>query len=810
MAKRRSPKSKKQSQTPTEPRPLLIERLADASLIASLFMILAFAEIRFEGFETEKAAILPIFGGIILASHIARFARNHHIPWGDLFLNPVIVGVIGVTLVSLVSSIFSLSPARSWIGEAERLSGLLTFLVYILIFRQAVFAYRRLTPLLMPILITVGIPMSLSVYVSRFSEGIDRPGSTTGNPNYLSGWIAMVLIILGVQLFIQFRRWERPYSFRQWATLALVLGSMLVMLGAVFVVRSRAALLSLGLGSIVTIALVLVIAQQRRLLMGFFALTLIGGTIYGIISLALPQQTKNQIPILRVFHFGDSRRNELWTGALSVISQQADPMFTITGEPDPNAGIRPLIGYGLSVIPQTQGRFGATTHQNQFVGSYHNLIYDTIVMIGSIGVTMWAVVYLGAMYAVQKVLGVIRESDLWFWLGFLAISSILGILIIPSLFPNATTTMVLPIGASLGIVFGNFLWIIGQFLRLPKEKPTELFNKLTDTNILLAGLLGVMIARWVDLQFGFVQSASEPLWWTLLGIMVGWILHHEKSDEPDTEAHPIAKPIHWQLTTLTTGVLIFYGFGNSILSAGYNHTVGLDRIILLVVALVIVGYLGAMVAVRGRENSLSSLIGGLTIVLWIIMAVFKQTIASTSGTLFDNAINPISAESLPKPFFLLSLVGVMMVIFVLLSWTFGENRRFQINQLWSIALASILFLAGLLYYMSDYTSSTLHFAGTEFLRQNEVQPLEVADNVLEAGIQLDPTNARMRIHWVATMTQLHILAGRPDFVEDINQNVQSLFVYEPYFNNTIEWQQFADFYETNIGLPLASALSSTD
>ena len=810
MAKRRSAKSKKQNQPPAEPRPLLIERLADASLIASLFMILAFAEIRFEGFETEKAALLPIFGGIILASHIARFARNRSIPWGHLLLNPVIVGVIGVTLVSIVSTIFSLSPARSWIGEAERLSGLLTFLVYILIFSQAVVAYRRLTPLLIPILITAGIPMSLSIYVSRFSQGIDRPGSTTGNPNYLSGWIAMALIILGIQLFIQFRRWERPYTFRQWAYVALVIGSMLIMFGAVLVVRSRAALLSLGIGSIVTIALILVLAQQRRLLMGFFALTLLGGTVYGIISLTLPQQTKNENPILRVFSFGDSRRNELWTGALSVISQQADPMLTVTGEPDPNAGLRPLIGYGLSVIPQTQSRFGATTHQNQFVGSFHNLIYDNIVMIGSIGVTMWAVIYLGAMYAVQKVLGVVRESDLWFWLGFLAISAILGILIFPSLFPNATTTMVLPIGASLGIVFGNFLWIIGQFLRLPKDQPKALSSNLTDTNILLAGLLGVMIARWVDLQFGFVQSASEPLWWTLLGIMVGWILHQDNGDEPDTESHPIAKPSHWQLATLTTGVLIFYGFGNTILGEIYNHTVGLDRLVFLVITLVIVGYLGAMLAVRGRETRLSPLIVGLTVVLWIIMAVFKQTIASTSGTLFDNAINPVSPASLPTPFFLLSLVGVMMVVFVLLSWTFGENRRFQIPQRWSIALASILFLAGLLYYISDYTSSTLHGAGIAFLNQNEAQSLEVADNALEAGIQLDPTNARMRIHWVATMTQLHALTGRPDFEADISQNVSNLFVYEPYFNNTIEWQQFADFYETTIGIPLSLSMGAVE
>ena len=127
MAKSKRKNRKRRSQNTVQSmseRPLLIERLADAALIAAVFTILAFSEIRFEGFETEKAALIPIFGGIILASHISRFFRHRDIAWKDVLLNPVVIGVIGIIITSTISSLLGFSPARSWFGEAERLSGL--------------------------------------------------------------------------------------------------------------------------------------------------------------------------------------------------------------------------------------------------------------------------------------------------------------------------------------------------------------------------------------------------------------------------------------------------------------------------------------------------------------------------------------------------------------------------------------------------------------------------------------------------------------------------------------------------------------
>lgn len=858
-SKRKSRRAKQQPtiapSNPTE-RPLLIERLADAALIAALFTVLAFSEIRFEGFETEKTALIPIFGGIILASHIARFLKHRDIPWKQYLLNPMVIGVIGIIVTSTISSLLGFSPIRSWFGEAERLSGLQSLLIYLLIFSQAVVSAERVTPLLTPIIISISAPLCLSVLWAQFIQGVYRPGSTTGNPNYLSSWLVMSMLVLIILLFIRIRRitgeWNwillpqflfapllipipiicwtiykrvkdirYGWTWRDWSYLLLVLFMLVFMTVTILAVGSRAALLSYAIGGMTAVGIMLVIARQRRLLILFSGVVIIAGATYVGISTVTPNDLKSQI---RVLSLGDSRRQELWGGAVSVIGQQSDPYYLLDGTPDSLASLRPMIGYGLSVIPQTQGRIGATSHKNQFIGSYHNHIFDYIVMTGYPGMLVYVVFYLGAIAMTLRLLRLIRD-DMFRWLMVIVMFGLLGTLVAPALFPRADFLNVVPIGLSLGVLAGNFVWIAGQAYRRTdyekakiddsSDEPVEVIpTQISDRQILLAGLLGVIILRWVDIQFSFVQSASEPMFWALAGLFLGhyYKLRFPSSQTTDEESEnidviPTARPIDWQVAVLATGLMIFYGFGITVASNVYNHRIGLERIPFFIGLLVLVGYSMTYLVTSSQQriNWVFGLI--ITPLVWFGMWLAKSIISSTAGMAFDNTlkIETIPESGIFTTFFLLSLTGVVMVVIMLVVWTLYDNWRVKVQYPVAVGGMIILGLVGMSFYVSNYTSATAHAVGIGFMeeggRTEDIIPYRIAESAFQVGTSLDPTNARLRAHYLGMMTQQQAIMpnSRPTFAQDIETNARILVQYEPYFIHTLEWEQFSTFHERAFG-----------
>lgn len=832
-------------------RPLLIERLADAALIVALFTILAFSEIRFEGFETEKTALIPIFGGIILASHLTRLFKNRDIPWKQYLLNPLVIGVIGIIVTSSVATILGFSPIRSWFGEAERLSGLQTLLIYFLIFSQAVVAAERLTPLLTPIIITISAPLCLSVLWAQFIQGLFRPGSTTGNPNYLSSWLVMSMLMLVVLLFIRIRKatgewnwillpqllfaplllpipvicltiYQRVkdvrygWTWKDWAYLLLILLMLVLMTFTILAVGSRAALLSYAVGGVTSVGIMLVLARQRQLLIMFSGAVIILGVAYVTASNLAPRELKSAV---RILSLGDSRRQELWGGAVSVLSQQSEPFYLADGTPDSLASLRPVIGYGLSVIPQTQGRFGATTHKNQFVGSYHNHIFDYIVMTGYPGMLAYVLMYLGAIAMTLQQLLLIR-GDLFRWLMVLTMFGLLGTLVTPSLFPGADFLNVVPIGVSLGVLAGNFVWIAGQAYRksdYEKDKtglnvdiaPT-LTAHISDRQILLAGLLGVIILRWVDIQFAFVQAASEPMFWALAGLFLGhyYKLKFATNENEDADVIHDARPIDWQVAVFATGIMIFYGFGVTVSSSIYNHKIGIERIPFFMGLLVLVGYAGSylMINVQHRVNWV---IASITPAVWFVMWFIKSTIANGAGNTFDNtlAIQSVPESGVFSTFFQLSLTGVVMVVFMLVLWTLYDNWRVKIQYPIGILGAVVLGLVGVAFYTSNYTSATAHAVGIGFMeegaRSQDEQAFLISDSAFRVGTNLDNSNARMQIHYLGMLTQQKAILpdSNPTFTEEIESRTETLLQNEPYFIHTLEWGQFSGFHERVFGKP---------
>ena len=116
-----------------------------------------------------------------------------------------------------------------------------------------------------------------------------------------------------------------------------------------------------------------------------------------------------------------------------------------------------------------------------------------------------------------------------------------------------------------------------------------------------------MILRWVDVQFAFVQAASEPLFWCLAGLFLGhyYKLKFGSQDTANETQDEIqeARPIDWQMGVLAAGVMILYGFGVTIQSQIYNHEIGAYRIPFFILILLFAGYGGVFFVKNALRNS---------------------------------------------------------------------------------------------------------------------------------------------------------------------------------------------------------------
>ena len=461
-----------------------------AALIGALFTVLAFQELRIEGYETEKAALLLMFGALLLYSN----AKSPLMP------DPVFIGVLIVLLATTLSTVLSLSPTRSFWGSDDRRHGLLTLVVYVLIFLQAKQNVSRLVPKLLPVLVCCALPMSLFAIQSHFGLGVLRPGSTTGNPNYLSSWLVLSLIGLPSYWRGQSRRVQ------------MFLGvTMLCIIMALVLAASRGALAALGAGIATALLLWTATTRSRR---GLISVSIIVGVLTAAIGVGVQLAGSS-----RIFQIDDPFRMGVWASAVDVFGQAHVPLTDVYGTPDTWARFRHIVGYGPDMIAQLQSRVGDVPGfptQEVFINSFHNFIFETWATTGTLGLVGWLIVYIGIIYVALKALGLLRLGALPPLLIGLGLGIVVGNIVVNLIYP-APPSALFPLGTGLGLVFGLWIWLIYRTVHYsPKET-----SRTSQHQAMLIGLSSAMVVRWVDVQFGFVQVASEPLWWVMLGLLAG-------------------------------------------------------------------------------------------------------------------------------------------------------------------------------------------------------------------------------------------------------------------------------------------------
>ncbi|MCL4250312.1 MAG: hypothetical protein KJ065_19335 [Anaerolineae bacterium] len=735
-------------------------------ILAMPFALLLFQEARFEGYESEKSGFLIFLSLIIIASWQGK--RR----WRAWRLNPLVVSVLAYFVTQALSTVFSLSPTSSLWGDPQRSQGLISLCAYILLFLQCVRAGQELSQQIIPVLICVTAPICVFSIVERIGFDITRPGSTAGNPNYLSSSLILILLFLIPQVY-SLRISRLPARRARFVFLALIIG----LVGTALILSgSRGALVGLFGGIVVSILSFGAILRRRSYVIG--AVSLLGGVVlsYGLIAAHVnPSLTDAQ----RIFQPTDEFRMTTWQVSQDLLRRQSKPLVSFDDQKDPRAWLRPIIGYGLETLPQLQTRLGTPYGENRYFDSTHNLVFDTLLTSGRMGLFAISAVFLSAVAWISFRLGLLSRRSVALLSVLELVCIVAGAQLAPRFLYSGDNSGLIPLGAALGAVAGIALWLIGLAFTKTRNK-IEIERK----HIYLIGLLSIVVAHWVDLQFGFTQHASDALWWMFLGLAAQRAESDSQVQSAEVQAHS------WQLAMGISGVFVIYSFGISIQSRFVQHELASEFIPILLGVILVVGVIG--LALTAKSNLSWRMILSI-LALWGAWAGLKSIINIFASLLDESLVTGnVSPSLLMQSLFLLSMKG--WIAFALSAYWCICSFKSGL-QGFRVLLIVLIGSIGLANYAVNDVASTLHALGNAFVSTQTVEGLRIAETTYELSASLAPYNYQVRIAWAGTLlAHLRSKLDRSDYPEMIQSQVLTLFQWNPYYNNSLSWGLFLREY----------------
>ncbi len=119
--------------------------------------------------------------------------------------------------------------------------------------------------------------------------------------------------------------------------------------------------------------------------------------------------------------------------------------------------------------------------------------------------------------------------------------------------------------------------------------------------------------------------------------------------------------------------------------------------------------------------------------------------------------------------------------------------------LWVTVISAICLIPGIAYYAWNYGQATLHQTANGFTELPQPEPRQAALAVYGAAADYAPSNTRLRLHWVRALNAARSLPQTANLQAplkaQIDQQIAAIFAWEPFFNNTHEWEVFRREYQ---------------
>ncbi|MEN6393383.1 MAG: hypothetical protein ABFD53_06220 [Anaerolineaceae bacterium] len=518
-------------------------------------------------FEPDKITLLRSFAIVIAICWIIKIIDEKGIRWENIdpknskiltiIKTPLMISVIGMVVIYLLSTIFSITPRTSWAGSYQRLQGAYTTYSYIIIFLAIAVNLRKKEQIerIVTAVILSSLPVSLYGVLQRYKidpvpwagEVAIRIAANMGNSIFVAAYLIMVFPLTIVRITDAFTsimndRGNLLSNFVR-ATAYVFIAALQVI--ALLFSGSRGPLMGWLIGSFFLFVVMSLLWRQRWLTFGGVSLALLVGIFLVLINIPNgPFPNFRYIPgVGRLAMLLDptaktSRvRIYIWNGAAELVAPH-DPLEFPDGRKDKYNFLRPIIGYGpesmyVAYNPFYQTELTLVEKRNASPDRSHNETWDAMVTTGGIGLIVYLLLFGSIIYYGLEWLDLItsKKQRLLFF-GIYIGTGILSAAILALWQGFSFIGVGLPFGMLIGVLI--YLFLIAIFGKI--EPPKTIDEKLYLLSI--AGLLAAIVSHFAEINFGIAIAVTRTYFWIFAGLLfvLGYILksHSIKAGEVET------------------------------------------------------------------------------------------------------------------------------------------------------------------------------------------------------------------------------------------------------------------------------------
>lgn len=534
----------------------LCEGIMEAAWLAAVILVPLFFNIYSSRiFEPDKISILRSLALLILGAWIVKLVDEGGVRWEQfqsegskiksILSFPLAAPVIGMTLLYLVATIFSVTPRVSFWGSYQRLQGTYTTLSYLIIFAAILTNLRKRAHVerLITAIVLSSLPVALYGVLQHYKiDPIPWGGDTSiriaanmGNSIFVAAYLIMVFPVTIGRIVLSFRSILRDEVgiWVQVAQATVYVFIAALQLIAMYMSGSRGPALGWMAGSFFLFLLLSLHWNKRWMTIATVGVT--GALAVFLVIFNIPDGPlaglRNLPAIGRFGSLLDAESNSalvrkyIWEGAVKLVTPH-EPIKYPDGHGDTFNILRPLIGYGpesmyVAYNPFYIPQLAIVEKRNASPDRSHNETWDSLVITGVLGIVVYLAIFMSVFYYGLKWIGLInskRQSNLF--LGLCLGIGIFG----GGGFAAWRGVEYFGVGLPFGILIGFLLYLVAVALLASYQPPKTEGESLRSLTLIV--IIAAIVSHFVEINFGIAIASTRTYFWvySALLVVVGYVL----------------------------------------------------------------------------------------------------------------------------------------------------------------------------------------------------------------------------------------------------------------------------------------------
>jgi tetratricopeptide (TPR) repeat protein len=513
-------------------------------------------------FEPDKITLVRSLALVALAAWLVKLIneggprfdsiRSQHATLRGFYRVPLVLPVLGLGIVYLIATIFSVAPTASLFGSYQRLQGTFTTFSYLVLFAALAANLRRRAQAerLLTTIIVTSLPIALYGIIQRFElDPLPWGGDTTarvtanmGNAIFVAAYLIMSAMITLGRVMTSFHAILTEDDSGRLPVVSVVRASIYVFILAVNLIAiwfsvSRGPWLGLLAGLFFFFVLISLHRHARRLTLATIGLATAMAVFLVVLNIpGGPLEALRQVPgvgrLGEVFETegGTGRvRVLIWRGVVDLMTPH-QPLEYPDGRLDTWNTLRPLIGYGPEALyvafnPFYPPELGQIEARNASPDRSHNETFDALAFTGILGLGVYLALFTAVFYYGFKWLGLVTSARRRNVFLLLVLGGGIGTAIAFVLWQGMEFFGVgLPFGMLLGLIaFLTLCALVGiPRASQPAAAESEPASGMPETwrAIALISIMSAIVAHFTEIHFGIAIVSTRTHFWLLTGLML--------------------------------------------------------------------------------------------------------------------------------------------------------------------------------------------------------------------------------------------------------------------------------------------------